>query len=73
MSSPLPTLRYTPDEDESLSAAVVAALSEAKGRDVTEEECVLYDSVDSDALDTLFRQEGGEDTIKSSSRRTTRS
>lgn len=64
MASELPTLEYTPDEDEPLSAAIIAALSEAKGRDVTEEECVLYDSIDPDALDGMFRQDGADDTIK---------
>ena len=64
MSTQLPTLKYTPDENEPLSSAIITALSEAKGRDVTEDECVLYDSIDPDALDAMFRQEGGEDTIK---------
>lgn len=59
-----PTLEYNPDESEPLSTAVLAALSEAKGRDITEEECVLYDSIDPDALDRLFREEGAKDTIK---------
>lgn len=64
MPSESPTLRYQPDEDEELSVAIVRALSKAKGRDVTEEECVLYRSIDPEALDSLFRREGGEDTIK---------
>ena len=64
MSSQLPTLKYSPDEDEPLSSAIIEALSEAKGRDVTEDECVLYDSIDPDALDSMFRQDGDEDTIK---------
>jgi hypothetical protein len=59
-----PTLRYTPDDDEELSVAIVDALSAAKGRDITEDECVLYRSIDPDALDMLFRQEGSGDTIK---------
>lgn len=64
MPSAPPTLRYRPEEDEPLSVAIVRALSEAKGRDITEEECVLYQSIDPEALDDLFRQEGGEDTVK---------
>jgi hypothetical protein len=64
MSSAPPTLRYRPDETEPLSAAIVAALSEAKGRDITDEECVLYDSIDPDALDGLFSGNGYRDTIK---------
>ncbi len=64
MPSGPPTLRYRPDEDEELSVAVVSALSEAKDRDITEDECVLYRSINPDALDALFRQKGDEDTIK---------
>lgn len=64
MSSAEPTVRYTPGDDESLSSAIVEALSNAKGRDITEEECVLYDSIDPDALDGMFRQESEGDTVK---------
>ena len=64
MTPQLPTLRYTPDEDEPLSSAIVTAVSQAKGRDITEEECVLYDNIEPDALDGLFRMEGTDDTIK---------
>lgn len=64
MSSGLPTLRYRPDENEDISTAIIAALSEAKGRDVTEEKCVLYRSIDTDALDKMFREESDDDTIK---------
>jgi len=64
MSSTLPTQKYFPDEDEPLSAAIISALSEAKGRDITEDECVLYDTIDPDALDMMFRQESDDDTIK---------
>lgn len=59
-----PTVRYTPDPDEELSVAIVEALSAAKGRDITEDECVLYRNIDPDSLDRLFRQEGSGDTIK---------
>jgi len=57
-------VRYTPDADEPMSTAIVTALSEAKSRDVTEDECVLYDSIDPEALDEMFRQESADDTIK---------
>lgn len=60
----IPTLVYKPDEDEELSTAIVSALSEAKGRDVSQDECVLYDSIDPDALDKLFRSESDRDTVK---------
>lgn len=64
MTSGLPTYQYTPGDDEPLSSAIITALSEAKGRDITEEECVLYDTIDPDALNGMFRQQGDEDTIK---------
>lgn len=64
MSSLSPTLRYEPDEDEPLSAAIITALSEAKSRDVTQDECVLYDNIDPEALDGMFREEGEGNTIK---------
>ncbi|QIO24639.1 HalOD1 output domain-containing protein [Haloarcula sp. JP-L23] len=59
-----PTLIYTPDDDEELSTAIVSALSDAKGRDITEDECVLYDSIEPDALDKLFRDRSDGDTVK---------
>lgn len=39
MASERPAPEYRPDEDESMGAAIIAALSEAKGRDITEESC----------------------------------
>jgi hypothetical protein len=64
MSPDLPTVRYRPADDEPLSTAIISALSDAKGRDVTEDECVLYDSIDPECLDGLFRQKSDGDTIK---------
>lgn len=55
---------YTPNEDEDLSSALISALSEAKERDVSDDECVLYDSIDPDALDRLFLGDREDDTIK---------
>lgn len=57
-------LRYTPDPGEPMSTAIVTALSDAKGRDVTEDECVLYNSIDPEALDGMFREGSRDDTIK---------
>ena len=63
MAQVVPTV-YTPSDDEDLSSALISALSEAKGRDVSQDECVLYDSIDPDALDSLFRSGRDGDTIK---------
>jgi hypothetical protein len=59
-----PTTEYSPEENEDLSADIIAALSEAKDRDITEDECVLYQSIDPDALNKMFREEGNKDTVK---------
>lgn len=64
MSSLTSPTEYVPDDDEPLSSAIVTALSEAKGRDITEDECVLYDTIDPEALDRMFRGDSDEDTIK---------
>jgi len=64
MASEPPMTWYHPDEDESISAAIVRALSNAKRRDITEEECVLSENVDPDAIDAMFREGGTDDTIK---------
>ena len=36
-----PSVTYIPEEGEELSTAIVTALSRAKGRDISEDECVL--------------------------------
>ena len=59
-----PMVRYEPDENEAVSTAIVTALSRAKGRNITEDESVLYENVDPDALDAMFRQRGTDDPIK---------
>lgn len=64
MNSKSPTVEYTPDKNEDLSVAIIRALSEAKNRNVTQDECTLYQNIDPDALDRMFREEGTEDTIK---------
>ena len=64
MPAGLPTHQYSPDDTEPLSTAIITALSEAKGRDITHDECVLYDSIDPEALEGLFRQPSGGDTVK---------
>lgn len=59
-----PTFDYEPDDDQTLSTAIVSAVSEAKDRDITQDECVLYDSINPDALDGMFREGSDDDTIK---------
>lgn len=64
MQSQVKPAEYVPAADEDLSSAIVNALSEVKGRDVSEDHCVLYDSIDPDALDVLFSEERDGDTVK---------
>lgn len=49
---------------ESLSEAVVSAVAEARGVDETALEKPLYDSVDTEALDSLFRNGTGRVTFE---------
>lgn len=64
MSQNPPSVTYLPETDEELSTAIVTALSRAKGRDISEDECVLYRSIDPDALDVMFRERDDRNTVK---------
>lgn len=55
-------LSYDPAADRPLSDAVLEAIAEAKGEDLTKENCVLYDDIDPSALDNLFRSSGNGNT-----------
>ena len=54
---------YDPRKDRSLSDAVLGAISKAKGEELTKEECALFDDIDPEAIDTLFRDGGGKTTV----------
>lgn len=56
MQGRLPVVRT---ENGSVSETVVVAVAEARGVDPTELEPRLYDFVDPDALDSLFRSDDG--------------
>lgn len=58
-----PLVRYLPAEDEPLGVAVIMALSKAKGRDMSEVDPALSSSINTDALDTIFRAEGACEPI----------
>ena len=53
---------YDPRRDRELSDAVVSAISKAKGTDLRKEECALFQDVDPEALDQLFRESGTGNT-----------
>lgn len=48
---------YSPDQDRSLTDAVLDAIEECKGEDLLRSDFVLYEDINSDALDTLFRHD----------------
>ena len=47
--------RYTPDQHRSLSDAVLEAIAEYKGEGAVTADIVLYEDIDPDALDDLFK------------------
>lgn len=54
---------HDPLKDRSLSDAVLDAIAKAKGEDLTKEECALFDDIDPEAIDTLFRKGGGDTSV----------
>lgn len=49
--------RYSPEEDESLSMAVVSAVAEAHHEDIIEQDWIISNDINPDALDSLFQDE----------------
>lgn len=47
--------KYTPDQNRTLSDAILETIEEHKYEDVSEADFVLYDDIDLDALDELFQ------------------
>jgi hypothetical protein len=48
--------RYTPDGDESLSMAVVSAVAQAHHEDIIEQDWLIANDINPDALDKLFQE-----------------
>ena len=48
---------YSPDQDQSLTDAVLDAIEECKGEDLLRSDFVLYEDINPDALDALFRRD----------------
>lgn len=48
---------YSPDQDRSLTVAVLAAIEECKGEDLLRSDFGLYEDINPDALDSLFRHD----------------
>ena len=54
---------HDPRKDRSLSDAVADAIGAAKGEDLEKEECALFDDIDPEAVDGLFREGGGDTSV----------
>lgn len=61
MTEPSETELYHPGEARTLSEAILDAIEDHTGSDLTREDFVLYESVDPDALDALFRDDADAD------------
>lgn len=48
--------RYTPEDDESLSMAVVSAVAQAHHEDIIEQDWLIANDINPDALDNLFQE-----------------
>lgn len=49
--------RYTSDQDRSLTDAVLDAIKNCKGDDLRRTDFLLYEDINPDALNTLFRDD----------------
>lgn len=54
---------WYPEEDRALSTAILEAIADEKGEALTEADFTLYDDIDPDALDSLFRENATANTI----------
>jgi len=48
---------YTPDQDRSLTEAVLHAIEKCKGEDLLRADFVLYEDINPDSLNNLFRHD----------------
>lgn len=55
-------VRYEPDSEQTLSTAILEAIEEQKGEDLSEADFRLYDDINSDALNNLFRKDANANT-----------
>ena len=49
--------KFRPDQHRSLSDAVLEAIDQFKDEDIIQSDFVLYDDIDTDAIDDLFRDD----------------
>ncbi|GAA5063820.1 HalOD1 output domain-containing protein [Haladaptatus pallidirubidus] len=53
---------YHPDDDRELSTAIVETVADLKDMEITETEFQLYDDINTDALNNLFRKDATANT-----------
>lgn len=56
--------RYVPEEDESLSMAVVSAIAAANQEDIIEQKWLISNDINPDALDDLFQERNLNMTLR---------
>ena len=56
-------VQFTPNGDRTLSDAVLEAIEAYKGSDLLTSDLVLYDNINPDALDELFRAGANANTV----------
>lgn len=56
--------RYTPETDEPLSIAVVSAIAQAHREDVVQQNWILSNDINPEALDALFLEEHQDMTLQ---------
>lgn len=54
--------QYDPGGDDALSYRIVEAIEEHQNRDLSRSEFVLYDDINPDSLDDLFRENSSSNT-----------
>jgi hypothetical protein len=57
------TAKYEPEQDRSVSGVVLEAIATYKDEDLTANHCSLYDDIDPDALDNIFRDDPQPNTV----------
>lgn len=55
--------KYRPGRDRSLSDTVLRAIADCKGADLKESDFTLYESIDPDALNNLFRHSAAPEVM----------
>ena len=55
--------KFRPDQNRSLSDAVLEAIDQFKDEDIIQSDFILYDDIDPDAINNLFRDDARPGTM----------